>query len=101
MLRYLKSRRDDNPALFVGLHRPYNRLGVSGVETTMRNLGKKIGVHVHPHKFRRHFATTLVKKGVHIEQVQKLLGHAEIVTTQMYVVSDEDEIQYNHKRYVN
>ena len=101
ILRYLESRNDTNPALFVTHNAPHNRLGISGVETQMRNIGKRVGVRVHPHKFRRHFATTLVKKGVHIEQVQKLLGHAEIETTKMYVVSDEDEIAYNHKRYVN
>ena len=102
ILRYLESRNDINPALFVSLHYPYNRLGISGVETMLRNLGKRAGVtKVHPHKFRRTFATKLIHKGAHIEQVQQLLGHAEIETTQMYIVEDEDEIQYNHKRYVN
>jgi len=101
MLRYLESRKDTNPALFVAHNSPHNRLGISGVETQLRNIGQRVGVRVHPHKFRRHFATALVKKGVHIEQVQKLLGHAEIETTKMYIVTDEDEIAYNHKRYVN
>ena len=101
ILRYLESRNDTNPALFVTHNSPHNRLGIGGVETQMRNIGYRVGVRVHPHKFRRHFATTLVKKGVHIEQVQKLLGHAEIETTKMYIVTDEDEIAYNHKRYVN
>ena len=100
--RYLDSRTDTNPALFTTLNSPFNRVGISGVETMLRNLGKKAGVtKVHPHRFRRHFATSLIHKGVHIEQVQQLLGHAEIETTQEYIVSDEDEIAYNHKRYVN
>lgn len=100
--RYLDSRTDNNPALFVSLNSPYHRLGVSGVETMLRGVGKRAGVtKVHPHRFRRHFATTMIHKGVHIEQVQQLLGHAEIETTQMYIVNDDDEIQYNHKRYVN
>ena len=100
--RYLESRVDTNPALFVSLHSPYHRLGISGVETMLRELGKRSGVNkVHPHRFRRHFATQMIRKGVHIEQVQQLLGHAEIETTQMYIVNDEDEIAYNHKRYVN
>jgi len=100
--RYLDSRDDDNPALFVHHNRPHHRLGISGTETMLRNLGEKAGVNkVHPHRFRRHMATSLINKGVHIEQVQKLLGHAEIETTQMYIVNDDDEIRYNHKRYVN
>lgn len=102
ILRYLESRIDTNPALFVTLHSPYNRLTVGGAETMFRNLGKRAGVNkVHPHRFRRHFATSLINKGVHIEQVQQLLGHADIDTTKMYIVNDDDEIQYNHKRYVN
>ena len=100
--RYLESRTDNNPALFVSYNRPYNRFGGSGIGRMLRNIGERAGVEkVHAHRFRRHFATTLLKKGVHIEQIQKLLGHEEIDTTQLYVVSDEDEIKYNHKRYVN
>lgn len=102
ILRYLESRTDTNPALFVALQSPHNRFTVGGVETMFRNLGKRAGVtKVHPHRFRRHFATSLINKGVHIEQVQQLLGHAEIETTQMYIVNDDDEIKYNHKRYIN
>lgn len=99
--RYLDSRNDNNPALFVTYNYPHNRLGASGVETNIRNIGKRVGTHAHPHKFRRHFATSMIRKGATIEQVQQYLGHAEIETTKMYVVSDDDEIRYNHKRYVN
>lgn len=100
--RYLNSRKDTNPALFVSLHKPYNRLGITGCENMLRAIGKRAGVSkVHPHRFRRHFATSLLNKGVHLEQIQQLLGHAEICTTQLYVTSDDDEINYNHKRYVN
>lgn len=100
--RYLESRTDTNPALFVTLHQPFNRMKAQDVTNMLRKLGERAGVNkVHAHRFRRHFATTLINKGVTIEQVQQLLGHAEIETTQMYVVLDDDEIQYNHKRYVN
>ena len=100
--KYIESRNDNNKALFVSLQKPYKRLQVSGVEIRMRNIGRKLNINkVHPHRFRRHFATSMIHKGVHIEQVQKLLGHAEIATTQMYIVNDDDEIKYNHKRYVN
>ncbi len=100
--RYLESRKDSNPALFVSINKPHNRLGIMGVEIMLRNLGKRAGVNkVHPHRFRRHMATTLLNKGVQIEQIQQLLGHAEIETTKLYIVTDDDEIKYNHKRYVN
>lgn len=50
---YLDSRTDDNPALFVSLLKPYNRLQISGVEIRLRSLGRELGIpKVHPHKFR-------------------------------------------------
>ena len=76
---YIKSRTDDNPALFVSLLAPYNRLEISGVEIRLRNLGRKLDIpKVHPHKFRRTLATRAIDKGMPIEQLQQLLGHTKI-----------------------
>ncbi len=56
--RILETRIDDNPALFVTLARPFNRLLIGGVETRLREIGKKAGLlKVHPHNFRRTLAT--------------------------------------------
>ena len=41
LIEYLQTRIDSNPALFVSLNSPFNRLGISGVETRLRELGKK------------------------------------------------------------
>lgn len=61
---YLDSRTDENPALFVSLHSPYNRLEISGVEVRLRKLGRRLGItKVHPHKFRRTLATRAIDKG--------------------------------------
>lgn len=55
--KYLETRTDDNEALFVSLIKPYNRLGISGIEIAIRNLGKEANINkVHPHKFRRTMA---------------------------------------------
>ena len=80
--KYLETRIDNNEALFVSLIKPYNRLGISGIEILIRNLGKEANINkVHPHKFRRTMATMAIDKGMPIEQVQKLLGHIKIDTT--------------------
>ena len=42
--KYLQTRTDDNEALFVSLIKPYNRLGISGVEILIRNLGKEANI---------------------------------------------------------
>lgn len=62
---YLASRTDTNPALFVSLKAPYERLMIGGVETRMRELGQRLNIpKVHPHKFRRTLATSAIDKGM-------------------------------------
>ena len=79
---YIESRSDSNPALFVTLDAPHERLSISGVEIRMRELGRDAEVgRIHPHKFRRTMATRAIDKGMPIEQVQKILGHSQIDTT--------------------
>ena len=79
---YINSRTDTNPALFVTLDSPYERLKISGVEIRVRELGRKLNIEkIHPHKFRRTMATRAIDKGMPIEQVQKILGHSQIGTT--------------------
>ncbi len=57
LLNYLESRSDDNPALFVSLTLPRERLQIGGVETRLREIGKRADMQkVHPHKFRRTLA---------------------------------------------
>lgn len=98
---YLNSRSDDNPALFVSLDKPYNRLQISGVEIRLRNLGKRLGINkVHPHKFRRTVATKAIDKGMPIEQVQNLLGHSQIDTTMHYAMVNQNNVKESHRKYV-
>lgn len=99
---YLKSRTDTNPALFVSAKRPYARLSVNAVERLMRETGRIAGVpKVHPHKFRRTMATGLLNKGVPIEQVKTLLGHANLDTTTIYAMVDEEQLNWNHKKLLD
>ena len=79
---YLQSRVDDNPALFVTLRAPYERIQIGGIEHRLREMGKRLNIlKVHPHKFRRTLATMAIDKGMPIEQLQRLLGHQRIDTT--------------------
>ncbi len=98
---YLLSRTDDNPALFVSLLKPFNRLEISGVEIRLRTLGRKLNIpKVHPHKFRRTLATKAIDKGMPIEQVQKLLGHTKIDTTMEYAMVSQNNVKISHRRYI-
>ena len=100
--KYLETRIDNNEALFVSLIKPYNRLGMSGIEIVIRNLGKKSNINkVHPHKFRRTMATMAIDKGMPIEQVQKLLGHIKIDTTMEYAMVNQSNVKNSHRKYIN
>ena len=98
---YIKSRTDDNPALFVTLDVPYDRLKISGVEIRMRELGRSLSIpKIHPHKFRRTMATRAIDKGMPIEQVQKILGHSQIDTTMQYAIVNQNNVKASHRRYI-
>lgn len=101
LLEYLNSRTDSNPALFVSVYKPFKRLGINGVEVMLKKLGAKSGVeNVHPHKFRRTFATNAIDKGMPIEQVQKLLGHLQIDTTMRYAMVNQSNVKNAHRKFM-
>ena len=99
--KYLENRNDTNEALFVGLQSPYNRLKVSTYEKILRELGGRCGVHCHPHRFRRTCATILLNKGMPIQEVSKVLGHAKLETTLIYCEINQQSVDANHKKYMN
>ena len=99
--QYLRSRKDKNPALFVSLAKPHNRLQISGVEMRLRQLGRKVKLpRVHPHKFRRTLATMAIDKGMPVEQVQKLLGHVKIDTTMHYAMVNQTNVKLSHRKFI-
>ena len=98
---YLNSRSDDNPALFVSLVSPHRRLMICGVETRLREMGRRLNIpKVHPHKFRRTLATSAIDKGMPIEQVQQLLGHQKIDTTMHYAMVKQQNVKSAHRKYI-
>lgn len=97
---YLESRTDANPALFATLMGA-RRITVGSIEWTMRKLSSRVSVgRVHPHKFRRTLATHAIDKGMPVEQVQKLLGHAKIDTTMHYAMVNQNNVKASHRKYL-
>ena len=98
---YLGSRSDQNPALFVSLHAPFERLKIGGIESRLRKMGKQLSIsRVHPHKFRRTLATMAIDKGMPIEQLQRLLGHQRIDTTLQYAMVKQSNVKLAHRKYI-
>lgn len=79
---YLKGRKDNSEALFAGKGK---RLKKSGIEAIVKRLGRLAGVgNAHPHRYRRTLATNLLDRGMNIQDVAAILGHADLKTTQVY-----------------
>lgn len=98
---YLNSRTDNNPALFVTLRAPHERIQIGGIEHRLREMGKRLNIpKVHPHKFRRTLATMAIDKGMPIEQLQQLLGHQRIDTTLQYAMVKQSNVKTAHRKYI-
>lgn len=98
---YLDSRTDNNPALFVSLRSDKKRFMKPGIECRLRKLGVVAGVeNVHPHRCRRTMATHLIDRGCNIQDVQKILGHNSISTTQIYYASNQNNVRNAYFKYV-
>ncbi|WOV88044.1 tyrosine-type recombinase/integrase [Sporosarcina oncorhynchi] len=100
--RYLQSRKDDHPALFVTHKEPPTRLSANWVGRSMRNLGEKAELpgSLHPHRLRHTFATVLLAKGADIMFIADELGHSDIKTTQIYARLPKQQIISMYRKYM-
>lgn len=97
--KYLFARGEENPALFVSLKKK-ERLAPGGVRSILKEIEKAAGVeNVHPHRFRRTFATNLAKRGMDIQTIALLMGHSNIQTTMTYVSMDDSRVINEYKKH--
>lgn len=99
---YLESRTDDNPALFVSLKAPHQRLSKAGIEYALRTIGKRAEVEkVHPHRFRRTSITNALNRGMPLQEGMIFAGHSNPETTMRYCNVDQEGVKYHHKKYLS
>lgn len=99
---YLNERTDNNPALFVSLREPHERLKPSGIRLMLHNIEKHSSVsNIIPHKFRHTMATTAITNGMPIESVQVILGHSQITTTMRYAHVSSAKVKRDHETYMH
>lgn len=76
-----------------------SRLMDSGLQYMLRGIGKRASVtDVHPHRFRRTFATDLLNRGMKAEQVMVLMGHSKLDTTMIYYDVTKQSIAESFRR---
>ncbi len=95
---YLSARKQASTTVFCNPNG--QKLTPHAIEQMFKGLGKKAGVeNVHPHRFRRTFATNMFKRGMDILTISQLMGHSNIETTKRYIVIDCDQVQSEYKKY--
>jgi len=83
----------DSKIFFVSGHG--GTLTTSTIQAIVKKASEKAGIkkNVHPHTLRHSFATHLLENGVDIRIIQKLLGHSDIKTTQIYLKISNQSIK--------
>lgn len=100
--KYITERGFESDILFTHNRGNHDRLNPAGIQSILKNIGKKAGVEdVHPHRLRRTLATNLIRKGVKFEEVSKILGHVKLDTTMTYYAIDQEVIKNDYERVMN
>lgn len=100
--KYLLQRTDDNPSLFVSARKPYKPLAKEGIEAIIKKIGERseIGRRVYPHLIRHTTATDALERGMNVAEVQKILGHEKLDTTMIYAKVCQENVKFDHKRFI-
>ena len=97
---YLADRKGSSDYLFISDRRPYNQLTTRSVERLIGDIAKTLDIKLTPHILRHTSATLALQSGMSITQVQRMLGHASVNTTQIYAETSQEDVATAHKKYV-
>jgi len=103
--KYLKTRTDNSKALFVNYRSPApdsdRRLTVRSIDRLLEKYVKMAGLPINatPHSLRHSFATDLLSQGAGLRDVQELLGHKNISTTQIYTHVTNKKLREIHEKF--
>lgn len=96
LLRYFRLRGGSvGDPLWLGARGPMTQAGIA---ETLEKLGKRAGVHAHPHKFRRTCALMLLRNGADVFSVQHLLGHADLTVLRRYLAQTTADVMAVHEK---
>ncbi|MGE6370655.1 tyrosine-type recombinase/integrase [Planococcus kocurii] len=99
--KYLNTRHDNCGALFVTVRKPHRRMSNGTIQDEIEKISKRANLKrdFTPHTFRHTLAQNMLDNGASLEEVQHILGHENIGTTQIYTHVSEERKQTSHRRY--
>jgi site-specific recombinase XerD len=95
---YIRLRHDTNPAFWVSVHG--DRMTYAALRCLLRRRAHAAGLRSipSPHDFRRAFALLMLRSGVDIFALQKLMGHSDLQVLRRYLAQTDQDIQAAHMR---
>lgn len=84
-----------DPAVF--LNRSGGRLSISGIQKRLAFYRHQAGLVLRSHQFRHTFGRHLVEAGVPVTTIQRLLGHARLRTTELYIHVSDGQVQADYQ----
>jgi integrase/recombinase XerD len=99
--RPLLAARCESPPAWLLLSRRGMRLRRERIWELIKEYARRAGApeSVSPHTLRHSFATHLLTGGADLRQVQEMLGHASIATTQIYTHVDPARLKAIHRKF--
>ena len=85
--------------LFKSLKKSDEAISPECVRSTLKKIAQRANVvNVHPHRFRRTYASDLINRGMRLEEVKVLMGHTKMDTTLLYTDLKQDNIISSYRK---